>query len=137
MTAVNPSMPRFALLALLPLLACGCATTKAYRHKDQTVTVARRASIFKPSPVSYWMVGAKPGTLTNAEDLKIFRKARMKSDGAAPIKCAGFVDTTRHSRIEVRLAEKRGGQLEQAWVNGTHKLIDENAPKPFYHWLIP
>jgi hypothetical protein len=37
----------------------------------------------------------------------------------------------------VQLAEKTGEGWQIARVNGTHKLRDESAPKPFYHWLIP
>ena len=119
---------------LLPLLAASCAGSKALRHKDQSVTVAKRGGIGGPSS-RYWLVGTKPGTLTNAEEVTIFRKP--KGGSAVPVKCAGFIDTTRPKRIEVRLAEKHGSHWEQARVNGTYKLADENAPRPFYHWLIP
>ncbi|WP_035602824.1 hypothetical protein [Haloferula sp. BvORR071] len=123
------------LLCLLPLLASSCADTRAWRHKDQTVTVAKRSGLRGGAAMSYWLVGAKPGQVTNAEDVSVYRKTN--GAGATLVKCSGFVDTTRPSRIELRLAEKRGGHWEQAWVNGSHKLSDENAPpKPFYHWLI-
>lgn len=130
----SSSMPLRTLCCLLPLLAGACAGTKAWRHKDQSVTVAKRGSFGGAS--SYWLVGAKPGQVTSAEDVKVFRKAG--GAGATPVRCSGFIDTTRPSRIEVRLAEKHGARWEQARVNGTHKLADENAPRrPFYHWLIP
>lgn len=119
---------------LLPLLATSCAA-KAWRHKDQSVTVAKRAGFGGGATARYWLVGAKPGTVTKAEDVSIYRKPQGGS--AVPVKCAGFIDTTRPKRIEVRLAEKQGSGWEQARVNGTYKLADENAPRPFYHWLIP
>lgn len=128
-------MPRpQALLccALLPVLGSSCAS-KAWRHKDQSVTVAKR-SLGGPAS-RYWLVGAKPGAVTNAEDVSIYSKPQGGS--AVPVKCAGFIDTTRPKRIEVRLAEKHGSHWEQALVNGTYKLADENTPRPFYHWLIP
>ncbi len=119
--------------ALLPLIAGSCAP-KAWLHKDQSVTVARRSSLGEPAS-RYWMVGAKPGSVTNAENVSIYSKPQGGS--AVPVKCSGYIDTTRPKRIEVRLAEKHGSHWEQAGVNGTYKLADENAPRPFYHWLIP
>ena len=127
-----PAVP--VLLCVLPLLASSCANSRALRHKDQSVTVSKRA-FFSSDAARYWMVGAKPGQITNADDVAVYRKA--KGSGAAPVKCSGFIDTTRPARIEVRLAEKHGGSWEQARVNGSYKLADENSPRPFYHWLIP
>jgi hypothetical protein len=123
-------------LGLLPLLGGGCAGTKAWRHKDQSVTVASKGTLFRPGPpASYWLVGAKPGQILRADEMAIYRKA--KGTKAVPVKCAGFIDTTQGGRIQVQLAERIGNRWEIARVNGTHKLRDENAPKPFYHWLIP
>ena len=123
-------------LGLLVLLGSSCAGTKAWRHKDQSVTVARKGTLFRPAaPTSYWLVGAKPGQILRADDLVIYRKA--KGSKAIPLNCTGFIDTTRAGRLEVQLAEKIGNRWEIARVNGTHKLRDENAPRPFYHWLIP
>ena len=132
-----PSLPRVATLlgcCVLPLLVTSCGA-KAWRHKDHTVTVAKRSGFGGGSPARYWLVGAKPGAVTNAEEVSIYRKPQGGS--AVPVKCSGFIDTTRPKRIEVRLAEKHGNRWEQARVNGTYKLADENAPRPFYHWLIP
>lgn len=124
-----------ALLVLIVLPSC--TTTKGYRHADQTITVSQRGRIVRGNPTNYWIVGAKPGQVTNAENLSVYRKALTRGNSAAPLKCSGYVDTTRSSHIEVRLAEKHGTQWQQARVNGAHKLVDETAPKPFYHWLIP
>lgn len=136
-TATSPLPRPHALLlccCLLPLLAASCGT-KAWRHKDQSVTVAKRGGLGGGPTSRYWLVGAKPGTVTNADEVSIYRKPQGGS--AVPVKCAGFIDTTRPERIEVRLAEKHGSRWEQARVNGTYKLADENVPRPFYHWLIP
>ena len=122
---------------LIPLALPGCTATKGYRHADQTVTVSQRGLVFRGTPVNYWIVVAKAGQVTNAESLSVYRKSLARGQSAAPLKCTGFVDTTNSSRIEVRLAEKHGSAWQQARVNGAHKLVDETAPKPFYHWLIP
>lgn len=122
---------------VLPLALMGCTTTKGYRHKDQTITVSQRGLITRGDPTNYWIVGAKPNQVTSAENLSVYRKTLARGSSAAPLKCSGFVDTTRSSRIEVQLAEKHGNSWQKARVNGAHKLIDETAPKPFYHWLIP
>lgn len=133
---MKPSSPRTLALFLLPLVATSCVSTKAYRHKNGTVTVTQRGWNAKPG--SYWITGARPGTITPADDLAVFRKDFIgKPLPAVPLKCNGFIDTTDARHIEIRLVEKRGGSLLQAWANGRHKLVDENAPKPFYHWLIP
>ncbi len=133
----NPAMIPRPLVCLLALLTSGCAGTKAVRHEDQSVSVAKRGTLFhRTEPTSYWLIGTKPGQVLRADDVTVYRK--VKGAKAIPLNCAGFVDTTRPSRIEVRLAEKRGSAAwEQASVNGVHKLHDENAPRPFYHWLIP
>lgn len=128
---------RSALIAIAPLLASSCVSTRGYLHKDQTITVSQGSKFSKGNATSYWIVGAKPGQVNNAEGLSIYRKGLVNSQSAAPLKCSGFVDTTRSSRIDVELAEKHGPVWQQARVNGTHKLVDESAPKPFYHWLIP
>jgi hypothetical protein len=122
---------------VLPLALASCTTTKGYRHKDQTITVSQRGLISRGNPTNYWIVGAKPNQVTSAENLSVYRKALARGSSAAPVKCTGFVDTTRSSRIEVQLAEKHGGSWQKARVNGAHKLVDETAPKPFYHWLLP
>ncbi|QJE98743.1 hypothetical protein [Luteolibacter luteus] len=122
---------------LLSLALASCTTTKGYRHKDQTITVSQRGLITRGDPTNYWIVGAKPNQVTSAENLSVYRKTLARGSSAAPLKCSGFVDTTRSSRIEVQLAEKHGGSWQKASVNGAHKLVDETAPKPFYHWLIP
>ncbi|MCW1915365.1 hypothetical protein OJ996_17405 [Luteolibacter sp. GHJ8] len=130
-----PLMTRPTLCVLVGLSA-SCASTKAWRHKDQSVTVARKGTLFSPGePTSYWLVGAKPGQIQRADDVSIYRK--QKGSKAIPLNCTGFIDTTHRGRIEVQIAEKMGGNWQIARVNGTHKLRDENAPKPFYHWLIP
>jgi hypothetical protein len=121
---------------LVPLLVASCASTTAYRHENGTVTVTQRG--WNSNAGSYWITGAKPGTINTSEQLTVFRKEFIgKPTPAVPVKCTGYVDTTENKRIEIRLVEKRGGSLQQAWANGRHKLVDENAPKPFYHWLIP
>jgi len=122
---------------LIALACASCTTTKGYRHADQTITVSQRGVITRGTPTNYWIVGAKPGQVTAAEKLSVYRKSLARGSSAAPLKCSGFVDTTRGSRIEVQLAEKHGATWQKARVNGAHKLIDETAPKPFYHWLIP
>ena len=122
---------------VLPFLATGCTITKGYRHPDQTITVSQRGLITRGNPTNYWIVGAKPNQVTNAENLSVYRKTLARGASASPLKCTGFVDTTRSSRIEVQLAEKHGASWQKARVNGAHKLVDETAPKPFYHWLIP
>lgn len=133
---MKPSSPRTLALFLLPLVATSCVSTKAYRHKNGTVTVTQRG--WNAQPGSYWITGANAGTITPADDLTVFRKDFIgKPLPAVPLKCNGFIDTTDARHIEIRLVEKRGGSLLQAWANGRHKLVDENAPKPFYHWLIP
>jgi hypothetical protein len=130
----TPSLRLLAIL-VLPLLATSCVTTKAYRHQNGTITVTRD---WNNEGDSYWIAGAKPGTITTSDQLSVFRKEFIgKPTPAVPVKCIGYVDTTESKRIEIRLVEKRGGSLQQAWANGRHKLVDENAPKPFYHWLIP
>ncbi len=126
-----------AACLLLPVLLSGCTVTKGHRHADQTVTVSQRGLLSRGNPVNYWISGAKPGQLTPAEQLSVYRKSLARGQSAAPLKCSGFVDTTRSSRIVVQLAEKHGGTWRQALVNGDHELDDETAPKPFYHWLIP
>ena len=126
-----------ASIVVLPLATASCTTTKGYRHKDETLTVSQRGLISRGNPTNYWIVGAKPNQVTSAENLSVYRKTLARGNSAAPLKCTGFVDTTRASRIEVRLAEKHGNSWRKAPVNGTHKLVDEAAPKPFYHWLIP
>ncbi|MCW1921521.1 hypothetical protein OKA05_03085 [Luteolibacter arcticus] len=123
------------LLAIVPLLFTACTTTTAYRQKNGSLTVTQRG--WGATPGSYWITGANAGRITTAGDLTVFRKFPGKSRPAVPLKCDGFVDTTPKKRVEIRLVERQGGNLSQAWVNGRHKLIDENAPKPFYHWLIP
>lgn len=94
---------------VLPLALASCTTTKGYRHKDQTITVSQRGLISRGNPTNYWIVGAKPNQVTSAENLSVYRKALARGSSAAPVKCTGFVDTTRSSRIEVQLAEKHGG----------------------------
>jgi hypothetical protein len=132
-TSFPISRPQVLLgCALLPVLAASCAP-HAWRHKDQSVTVAKR-SLGGPAS-RYWLVGAKPGTVNSAENVSIYSKPQ--GGEAVPVKCSGFIDTTRPKRIEVRLAEKHGSHWEQAGVNGSYKLADENSPRPFYHWLIP
>jgi hypothetical protein len=131
----TPSLRLLAFL-VLPLVASSCVTTKAYRHKNGTVTVTQRG--WNANAGSYWITGANPGTITPSDDLTVFRKEFIgKPTPAVPVKCTGFIDATNSKRIEIRLIEKKGGSLLQAWANGRHKLVDENAPKPFYHWLIP
>jgi hypothetical protein len=122
------------LVAVVPLLFTACTTTTAYRHKNGSLTVSQRGINAVPS--TYWITGANAGRITTASDLTVFRKFPGKSIPAVPLKCDGFVDASK-KRIEIRLIEKQGGGLSQAWVNGSHKVIDEGAPKPFYHWLIP
>ena len=122
------------LVAVVPLLFTACTTTTAYRHKNGSLTVSQRGINAVPS--TYWITGANAGRITTASDLTVFRKFPGKSIPAVPLKCDGFVDATK-KRVEIRLIEKQGGGLSQAWVNGSHKVIDEGAPKPFYHWLIP
>lgn len=123
-------------LCLLVILSMSCAGTKAWLHADRSVTIARKGTFFRPTePASYWLVGAKPGQVLRADDVSIYRK--QKGSKAIPVNCTGFIDTTRSGRIEVQLAEKTGAGWQIARVNGTHKLRDESAPKPFYHWLIP
>jgi hypothetical protein len=130
----RPSLRPLTFLAL-PLIGSSCVTTKAYRHQNGTVTVTRD---WNNEGDSYWIAGAKPGAVSTADQLTVFRKEFIgKPTPAVPVRCAGFVDTTDTKRIEIRLVEKRDGRLQQAWANGRHKLVDENAPKPFYHWLIP
>ena len=129
---------RFLLTAAIPLLATGCASTKAFRHKNGTLTVSRQGFFGKASSTSYWITGAAAGRISPAEDLTVFRKViDGKPLPAVPLKCSGFVDATEPKHVEVRLVEKQGGSLSQAKLNGRHKLIDANTPKPFYHWLIP
>jgi hypothetical protein len=128
------SLRLLAFLVVAPL-ATSCVSTKAYRHKNGTITVTRD---WNNEGDSYWISGAKPGTISTSEQLTVFRKEFIgKPTPAVPVKCTGFIDTTETKRIEIRLVEKKGGTLVQAWANGRHKLVDENAPKPFYHWLIP
>jgi hypothetical protein len=124
------------LVTVVPLLFfTACTTTTAYRHKNGSLTVSQRG--LKATPSTYWITGANAGHITTAGDLTVFRKFHGKSIPAVPLKCDGFVDATK-KRVEIRLVEKQGGSgLSQAWVNGRHKVIDESAPKPFYHWLIP
>jgi hypothetical protein len=122
------------LVAVVPLLFTACTTTTAYRHKNGSLTVSQRG--FNAAPSTYWITGANSGRITTAGDLTVFRKFPGKSTPAVPLKCDGFVDATK-KRVEIRLVEKQGGGLSQAWVNGRHKVINEGAPKPFYHWLIP
>jgi hypothetical protein len=126
---------RTLVLSLAALAATSCVSTKAYRHKDQTVTVHRKG--FRTTPVSYWLVGVRPGQVTVSDDLAVYHKRLIKGQAAAPLKCTGFVDTRDDGRIEVQLARKQGGSWDPTLVNGNHKLIDTTAPKPFYHWLIP
>ena len=124
------------LFAVAPLLFTACTTTTAYRQKNGSLTVTQRG--WGATPGSYWINGAAAGQLTTAEKLSVLRKDFSgKPLPAVPVKCFGYVDATETNRIEIRLAEKRGGTLSQAWANGRHQLLDENAPKPFYHWLIP
>jgi hypothetical protein len=124
------------LFAVVPLLVTACTTTTAYRQKNGSLTVTQRG--WGAMHGSYWITGAPAGRLTTAETLSVFRKDFAgKPLPAIPVKCSGYVDTTETNRIEIRLVEKTGGNLSQAWANGRHKLIDEGAPKPFYHWLIP
>jgi hypothetical protein len=131
----TPSLRPFAFL-LLPVVIGSCTSTTAYRHKNGTVTVTQRGWNAKPG--SYWITGATAGTITPSENLLVFRKDFIgKPLPAVPVKCSGYIDTTEADRIEIRLVERKGGGLLQAWANGRHKLVDENAPKPFYHWLIP
>jgi len=127
------------LFAVVPLLFSSCTTTTAYRQKNGSLTVARQSRFFgSASSTSYWITGASPGQISTAENLTVFRKRIDGKPGpAVPLKCSGFIDTTETKRIEIRLAEKQAGSLSQSPVNGRHKLVDENAPKPFYHWLIP
>jgi hypothetical protein len=130
----TPSLRLLAFLAL-PLIASSCVTTRAYRHENGTITVTRD---WNQEGDSYWISGAKPGAISTSDQLTVFRKEFIgKPTPAVPVKCTGFIDTTEAKRIEIRLVEKKGGGLVQAWCNGRHKLVDENAPKPFYHWLIP
>ncbi|MCW1883308.1 hypothetical protein OKA04_01115 [Luteolibacter flavescens] len=121
-------------LTVLPLLAASCTTTTVYRHTNGSLTISQRG--LKAAPSTYWVNGAGAGRITTAGDLTVFRKFTHKSAPAVPLKCDGFVDATR-KKVEIRLVEKQGGTLSQPWVNGRYKVIDENAPKPFYHWLIP
>jgi hypothetical protein len=126
---------RLLLLAVVPVLLASCTTTTVYRHKNGSLTVSQRG--WRAAPSTYWIHGAPAGRIATADDLTVFRKFPGKSLPAVPLKCSGFVDATEAKRVEIRLVEKQGGNLSQAWVNGRHKLIDESAPKPFYHWLIP
>ena len=89
------------------------------------------------TPMNYWLAGAGPGRVIPADDIAVYRKRLARGQSAAPLKCTGFVDTRDAGRIEAQLAEKHGSGWEPTVVNGNHKLIDESAPKPFYHWLIP
>jgi hypothetical protein len=126
-------------LAVVALFFSSCTTTTAYRHKNGSLTVSQHSRLFgAASSTSYWITGANPGRISPAEDLTVFRKRIDGKPGpAVPLKCSGFIDATTAKRIEIRLAEKQAGSLSQSRVNGLHKLIDESAPKPFYHWLIP
>lgn len=128
-------IPRHLLLAVVPFVFTSCTTTTAYRQKNGSLTVSQRG--WNAVHETYWITGAGPGRVTTAENLTVFRRPRHAKSKAVPIKCSGFVDASEAKRIEIRLAERQGGQLSQAWANGRHKLVDENAPKPFYHWLIP
>jgi hypothetical protein len=121
--------------ALIPLLAASCVSTKAYRHKDRTVTVHRKG--FATTPANYWIVGAKPDQVTPSDQLAVYGKRLVKGDGAVPLKCTGFVDTRDDGRIDVQLAHKQGATWDPIPVNGRHKLVDKTKPRPFYHWLIP
>jgi hypothetical protein len=127
--------PRHLLLAVVPFLFTSCTSTTAYRQKNGSLTVTQ--SGWNAVYETYWITGAGPGRITAAENLTVFRRSRQIKSTAVPVKCSGFVDATEAKHIEIRLAEKRGGQLSLAWANGRHKLVDESAPKPFYHWLIP
>jgi len=126
---------RLLAAALIALLATSCVSTKAYRHKDQTVTVHRKG--LGKTPENYWLVGARPGQVTPSDTLAVYGKRMVPGDGAVPLKCTGFVDTRDDGRIDVRLARKHGGTWEPIPVNGRHKLVDKTKPRPFYHWLIP
>ncbi|WP_193214136.1 hypothetical protein [Luteolibacter marinus] len=126
---------RKLLLAVSALLVTSCTTTTGYRHKDGSITVSQRG--FRAEPTNYWIVGAKPDRVNPAEELSIFRRGNGKGKQAIPLKCEGFVDTTLGKKIGIRLIEREGGTWHQSWVNGRHKFIDETAPRPFYHWLIP
>lgn len=130
---------RYLLLAAVPLLFTACTTTTAYRHKNGSLTVSRQSRFFgSASSTVYWITGASPGHISTAENLTVFRKRIEGKPGpAVPLKCSGFVDATETKHVEIRLAEKQGGNLSQSRVNGRYKVTDENAPKPFYHWLIP
>ena len=133
---MTPPALRSPICCLVSMLMASCASTTAYRHENGTVTVTQRG--WNSNAGSYWITGATPGAITPSEQLTVFRKEFVgKPTPAVPVKCAGFIDATASKRIEIRLVEKRGGSLLQAWANGRHKLVDENAPKPFYHWLIP
>lgn len=121
--------------AVVPLFFTACTSTTVFRHKNGSLTVSQRG--FKAAPSTYWITGANSGHITTAGDLTVFRKFPGKSLPAVPLKCDGFIDASPKKRVEIRLVEKHGGNLSQAWVNGRHKLTDESAPKPFYHWLIP
>jgi len=123
------------LFAVVPLLSTACTTTTAYRHKNGTLTVSQRG--INATPSSYWIAGANAGQITTGSNLTVFRKYYGKSLPAVPLKCDGFIDATDAKRIDIRLLDKSSGSLSQSWVNGRHKVVDENAPKPFYHWLIP
>lgn len=129
------AISRTATLAVLPLLFTACTTTTGYRHKDGSITISQRGPKAKSS--NYWIAGAKPGQIHQAENLSIFRRETGRGKKAVPLKCEGFIDTTFDEEIGVRLIEKQDGGWRQSWANGRHKLIDESAPKPFYHWLIP
>lgn len=129
------SLYPLAFLALA-LIVTSCATTKAYRHQNGTVTVTQRG--WHANDGSYWITGANPGAITPADNLSVFRKDSIgKRLPAVPAKCSGFIDASEANRIEIRLIEKKGSLLLQSWANGRHKLVDEGTPKPFYHWLIP
>ena len=123
------------LLAVVPFLFASCTTTTAYRHKNGSLTVSQRGR--NAAPTTYWITGAAAGSITAADDLAVFQKHRGKSLPAVPRKCIGFIDTTSPKHVDFHLAEKQGTALSQPWINGRHKLVDESAPKPFYHWLIP
>ncbi|MEK7950422.1 hypothetical protein [Luteolibacter soli] len=125
---------RHLLFTVLPLFFTACTTTTAFRHKNGSLTVSQRG--MNAAPSTYWITGANSGRITTASDLTVFRKFPGKSMPAVPLKCDGFVDATK-KKVEIRLVEKQGGNLSQAWVNGSHKVVEEGAPKPFYHWLIP
>ena len=120
----------------MALMITACTSTTAYRHKGGSITVSQRG--FRAEPTNYWISGATPGQIAEAGKLNIYRRTKgANRTKAVPLRCSGFVDTTRDAKIEIRIAEKSSGQMQQAWVNGTHKLVDERKPKPFYHWLIP